>query len=95
MDDGRPAGGEGLDAQNSFLKESRQYTGFMRQVFREPDPLLEPTDMFDTVTLATIGLLTVSAVVFYFIARFTVNLIRQHYNVYDLMYLMEEEEKKE
>jgi len=69
--------------------------GFMRQVFREPEPILEPTDMFDTATLATIGLLTSSAVIFYFIARLTANLIRQHYNVYDLMYLMEEEEKKE
>lgn len=66
----------------------------MGQVFREPDPILEPTDMFDTGTLITIGLLTFSAVIFYFIARLTANLIRQHHNIYDLMYLMEEEEKK-
>ena len=50
--------------------------------------------MFDTVTLVTIGLLSFSALIFYFIARLTANLIRQHYNIYDIMYLMEEEEKK-
>jgi len=46
------------------------------------------------VTLATIGLLSFTAVAFYFIARLTANLIRQHYNIYDLLTIMEEEEKK-
>lgn len=46
------------------------------------------------VTLVTIGLFASSAVIFYFIARLTANLIRQHYNVYDLLYIMDEEEKK-
>ena len=40
-------------------------------------------------------LLGISAVIFYWFARFTVKLIKQHYNIYPLLYELEEEKKKQ
>ena len=48
----------------------------------------------DYVTGMSLLLLGVSAVIFYWFARFTVKLIKQHYNIYPLLYELEEEEKK-
>mgnify|MGYP006910659808 CR=1 FL=1 len=50
--------------------------------------------LLDSVTLATIGIFAFSLAVFYLFARFTAKLIRQHRNVYGLLYALEEEEKK-
>lgn len=42
----------------------------------------------------TWGLLAFSFVVFYIFGRFTLRLMRQHRDIYSLLYAMEEEEKK-
>jgi len=51
-------------------------------------------EIMDSVTLMTWGLFAFSLIVFYFFARFTLKLIRQHRNIYSLLYAFEEEEKK-
>lgn len=48
----------------------------------------------DFITLVSLVLLGFSLVVFYFFARFTVKLIRQHRNIYALLFALEEEEKE-
>jgi len=48
----------------------------------------------DSVTLITLGILAFSLVVFYFFARFTAKLIRQHRDIYSLMHALEEDEEK-
>lgn len=42
----------------------------------------------------TWGIFIVSLFLFYLIGRFTLKLIRQHYDVYGLLYALEEEEKE-
>jgi prolipoprotein diacylglyceryltransferase len=42
----------------------------------------------------TWGLLAFSFVIFYIFGRFTLRLMRQHRDIYGLLYAMEEEEKK-
>ncbi|MCJ7573789.1 hypothetical protein MUO93_05940 [Candidatus Bathyarchaeota archaeon] len=49
----------------------------------------------DYVTGMSLLLLSISAVIFYWFARFTVKLIKQHYNIYPLLYELEEEKKKQ
>jgi hypothetical protein len=49
----------------------------------------------DYVTGMSLLLLGISAVIFYWFARFTVKLIKQHYNIYPLLYELEEEKKKQ
>ncbi len=48
----------------------------------------------DYVTGMTLLLFGISAVIFYWFARFTLKLIRQHYDIYPLLYELEEEEKR-
>jgi hypothetical protein len=48
----------------------------------------------DTLTLMTIGLYVVSGIIFYVAYRFTKNLIKQHNDIYPLLYGLEEAEKK-
>jgi sensor domain CHASE-containing protein len=48
----------------------------------------------DRITLMTWGLLAISFVIFYFFGRFTLRLMRQHRDIYGLLYAIEEEEKK-
>ena len=48
----------------------------------------------DSVMLMTVGLLAFSLIVFYFFARFTAKLIRQHRDISGLLYAFEEQEKK-
>jgi membrane protein insertase Oxa1/YidC/SpoIIIJ len=48
----------------------------------------------DAVLISTLLLFAVSGVIFYWFFRFTVNLIKQHNNVYPLLYELEEAEKK-
>ncbi len=49
----------------------------------------------DQVTLFSLGLLAFSLAVFYWFAKFTAKLIRQHYDIYSILYALEEAEKKE
>jgi len=48
----------------------------------------------DTVTTVTILLWAFSLAVLYVFARFTLKLIRQHYDIYPLLYEFEEADKK-
>jgi len=48
----------------------------------------------NSVTLMTLGIFVFSLAVFYVFARFTAKLIRQHRDIYGLLYALEEEEKK-
>lgn len=48
----------------------------------------------DKVTLMTLGILLFSLLVFYWFWRFTRKLMKQHYNIYDLLIALEEDEKK-
>ncbi|HUS77899.1 MAG TPA: hypothetical protein VM050_04480 [Patescibacteria group bacterium] len=50
--------------------------------------------MFDAVTLMTIGLYLVSAVIFIWFGRFTLDLIKQHRNIYPILFELEEAEKR-
>lgn len=47
----------------------------------------------DTVFLLSLFFIAVSLGVFYWFGKFTLNLIKQHYNVYPLLYELEEQEK--
>jgi hypothetical protein len=53
------------------------------------------SEEMDQVTLLTLGLLAFSLAVFYWFAKFTAKLIRQHYDIYGLLYALEEAEKKD
>ncbi|MFQ6053410.1 MAG: hypothetical protein ACE5OO_04180 [Candidatus Bathyarchaeia archaeon] len=48
----------------------------------------------DKVTLMTLGLFAFSMIVFVLFGRFTLKLIRQHRDIYSLLYALEEDEKK-
>ncbi len=48
----------------------------------------------DQVTLFALALLAFSFTVFYWFAKFTAKLIRQHYDIYSLLYALEEAEKR-
>jgi len=50
--------------------------------------------MIDKITLITLGIFLVSLVIFAWFGKFTLNLIRQHNNIYSLLFALEEEEKK-
>lgn len=50
--------------------------------------------MIDKITLITLGIFLVSMVIFAWFGKFTLNLIRQHNNIYSLLFALEEEEKK-
>jgi len=46
------------------------------------------------INIITIILFAISFVVFYWFYRFTIKLIKQHYNIYPYLYEVEEAEKK-
>lgn len=48
----------------------------------------------DTIAVVTILLWAISLSVLYVFARFTLKLIRQHYDIYPLLYEFEESDKK-
>ena len=48
----------------------------------------------DKITLITWIIFISSLFLFYLIGRFTINLIRQHRDIYGLLFALEEEEKK-
>jgi len=48
----------------------------------------------DFVDIVTILILLFSLGIFYWFGRFTQRLIKQHYNIYPLLYELEESEKK-
>jgi hypothetical protein len=50
--------------------------------------------MIDTITLISLFFLAVSGGIFWYFGRWTVRLIRQHNDIYPLLYALEEEEKK-
>ena len=50
--------------------------------------------MTDTLTLITWAAFIVSMVIFYYFGRFTIKLMKQHQNIYPILYALEEEEKK-
>lgn len=51
--------------------------------------------LIDAVTLMTFGVLLFSLFLFYIFGKFTLRLIRQHRDIYSLLFEMEEQEKKE
>jgi len=53
-----------------------------------------PTGEMDQGNLFALGLLAFSFIVFYWFAKFTAKLIRQHYDIYSLLYALEEAEKR-
>jgi hypothetical protein len=50
--------------------------------------------VIDTLTIVTWTALVVSMVIFYYFGRFTIKLMKQHQNIYPILYALEEEEKK-
>ena len=48
----------------------------------------------DTITVITVLLWAFSITIFYVFARFTLKLIRQHHDIYPLLYDFEEADKK-
>ena len=50
--------------------------------------------MIDTITVISLFFIAVSVGIFWYFGRWTVRLIRQHQNIYPLLYALEEEEKK-
>lgn len=50
--------------------------------------------MLDKLTLMTWGIFIFSLLLLYWFGRFTYNLIKQHRNIYALLFELEEEEKK-
>jgi hypothetical protein len=48
----------------------------------------------DKITLITWVFFILSMIMFYWFGKLTLNLIRQHQDVYGLLYALEEEEKK-
>jgi hypothetical protein len=48
----------------------------------------------DAVDVMSLVIIVFSLGVFYWFGRFTVKLIKQHYNIYPLLYELEESEKK-
>jgi len=48
----------------------------------------------ETVTLLTIVVFAFSVGLLYWFGRFTIKLIKQHYDIYPLLYELEEQEKK-
>lgn len=48
----------------------------------------------DKITIMTWAILIFSIALFYLFGRFTLNLIRQHKDIYGLLFALEEEEKK-
>lgn len=50
--------------------------------------------VIDNVTLITWGIFLLAMAMFWWFGRFTLNLIRQHQNIYQLLFAIEEEEKE-
>lgn len=50
--------------------------------------------MIDKITLITLGIFLVSLVIFAWFGKFTLNLMKQHNDIYSLLFALEEEEKK-
>ena len=50
--------------------------------------------MIDKVAIITWGIFLFSMALFYFFGRFTLNLMRQHQNIYSLLFELEEQEKE-
>lgn len=50
--------------------------------------------MLDKVTLLTWGIFVFSLLLLYWFGRFTLNLIKQHRDIYSLLFELEEEEKR-
>jgi sensor domain CHASE-containing protein len=50
--------------------------------------------VIDKVTLITWGIFLLAMAMFWWFGRFTLNLMRQHQNIYQLLFAIEEEEKE-
>jgi len=50
--------------------------------------------LIDTIAIWTVVILAFSLTVFTLFARFTIKLIKQHYDINMLLYALEEEEKR-
>ena len=48
----------------------------------------------DKIFFITLGVFLFSMLLFYWFGRFTLKLIRQHRNIYDLLFALEEEEER-
>ena len=48
----------------------------------------------DKIFFITLGVFLFSMLLFYWFGRFTLKLIRQHRNIYDLLFELEEEEER-
>ena len=65
-----------------------------RQVFKNPPQFTKCEGGLDNITVLTWMFFILSLLIFYLIGRFTLNLIKQHYNIYDILFEIEEEETK-
>lgn len=50
--------------------------------------------VMDTVDVVSVIIIVFSLGIFYWFGRFTLKLIRQHYDIYPLLYELEESEKE-
>jgi len=50
--------------------------------------------LIDKITVITWVIFLFSMVLFYFFGRFTLNLMKQHQNIYSLLFELEEQEKE-
>lgn len=50
--------------------------------------------MIDTITAISLMFIAISVGIFWYFGRWTVRLIRQHQNIYPILYALDEEEKK-
>ena len=64
------------------------------QVFRLRYWILLSGNALDKITLITWGVFILSMIMFYWFGKLTLNLIRQHQDVYGLLAAIEEEEKR-
>lgn len=64
------------------------------QVFRLRLLIILSEGALDKITLITWGVFILSMIMFYWFGKLTINLIRQHQDVYGLLAAIEEEEKK-
>jgi len=51
--------------------------------------------VIDSITAISLFFIAISVGIFWYFGRWTVRLIRQHQNIYPILYALEEEEKKE
>jgi len=65
-----------------------------RQIFSSPHNLLDWISVIDSITAISLFFIMISIGIFWYFGRWTVRLIRQHQDIYPLLYALEEEEKK-